>query len=141
MEQGFTFEESKLVCHELGEKGINAIELSGGNFSDPGVSPVRTKIDSPEKESYFREYAAEIAKEVDVPIILVGGNKSLEVMEEILSHSEIDYFALSRPLLCEPDLISNWKSDAQAKVKCLSCNKCWDEDGNICIQNRKKGEE
>jgi 2,4-dienoyl-CoA reductase-like NADH-dependent reductase (Old Yellow Enzyme family) len=140
MEQGFSFEETKLVCNELGEKGIDAIEISGGNFSNPEVSPVRTKIDTPEKESYFHEYASEIAKEIDVPVILVGGNKSFEVMEEILLHSEIDYFSLSRPLLCEPDLINKWKRGAQAKVRCLSCNKCWNEGGNVCIQNRKTGE-
>ena len=97
-------------------------------------------MDSPEKESYFREYAAEIAKEVDVPIVLVGGNKSYDVMEDILLDSEIEYFSLSRPLLCEPDLINKWKRNAQAKVRCLSCNKCWDEDGNVCIQNRKAKE-
>lgn len=137
MEEGLTFEESKKVCKGLAERGMDAIEISGGNFSsDPEVSPVRVDIHSPEKQSYFRVYAAEMAREVDIPIILVGGNRSFEVMEEILLTSEIAYFALSRPLLCEPDLINTWKADPQAKAKCASCNLCWGDDGNVCIHNR-----
>ena len=139
MEQGFSFEESKVVCAKFAEKGIDAIEISGGNFSSsPKVSPVRKNIKSIEEESYFREYAAEIAKIVDVPIILVGGNKSFGVMEKILLNSEIQYFSLSRPLLSEPDLINKWEIDTQAQARCLSCNKCWDDDGNICIIDRAK---
>jgi 2,4-dienoyl-CoA reductase-like NADH-dependent reductase (Old Yellow Enzyme family) len=139
MEQGFTFEESKIVCQELAKRGIDAIEISGGNFSSsPEVSPVRKNIKSPEKESYFRQYAAKIAKIVNVPIILVGGNKSFEVMADILSNSEIEYFSLSRPLLSEPDLINKWKIDTHARARCRSCNKCWDDNGNICIIDRDK---
>jgi 2,4-dienoyl-CoA reductase-like NADH-dependent reductase (Old Yellow Enzyme family) len=139
MEQGFTFEESKIVCQALAKKGIDAIEISGGNFfSSPKVSPVRKNIRSPEHESYFRKYAAEIARLVNIPIILVGGNKSFEVMAEILSNSEIKYFSLSRPLLSEPDLINKWKIDPQTKARCMSCNKCLDDNGNICIIDREK---
>jgi 2,4-dienoyl-CoA reductase-like NADH-dependent reductase (Old Yellow Enzyme family) len=139
MEQGFEFKESKVVCEKLAEKGIDAIEISGGNFfSSSEVSPVRKNIKSPSEESYFREYAAEIAKNVDVPIILVGGNKSFEVMADILSNSEIEYFSLSRPLLSEPDLINKWKIDTRTKARCMSCNKCWDDNGNICIIDRNK---
>jgi len=137
MEQGFTFEESKIVCQELAKRGIDAIEISGGNFfSPPEVSPVRMNIKSPEEESYFREYAAEIARIVNVPIILVGGNKSFEVMAGILSNSEIEYFSLSRPLLSEPDLINKWKIDSRTKARCMSCNKCWDDNGNTCVIDR-----
>ena len=139
LEQGFTFEESKMVCLELAQMGIDAIEISGGNFfSTPDVSPVRTNLKSAEDESYFRQYAAEIAQLVEVPIILVGGNKSVAVMAEILSDSAIEYFSLSRPLLSEPDLINKWKIDPHRRARCMSCNKCWDENGNICIIDREK---
>ena len=139
MEQGFTFEESKIVCQELAKRGIDAIEISGGNFfSSPKVSPVRKNIKSPEEESYFRHYAAEIAKLVNVPIILVGGNKSFKVMADILSNSEIKYFSLSRCLLSEPDLINKWKIDPCTRARCMSCNKCWYDNGNICILDRDK---
>ena len=29
----------------------------------------------------------------------------METMEEVLNKSEIEYFALGRPLVCEPDLV------------------------------------
>ena len=51
-------------------------------------------------------HAAQIAQEVKVPIILVGGNKSLDLMNEILEKTKIQYFSLSRPFIREPDLIN-----------------------------------
>lgn len=129
-DEGLTFEESKYVVKELSKKGIDAIEVSGGK-------PIRSKVHSADTESYFRTYAQEIAREVDVPVILVGGNKSLEVMEDILETTEIEYFSLSRPLLREPDLINRWKKGDRDKAKCVSCSKCFHPEGSVCIFNRK----
>lgn len=40
-----------------------------------------------ERESCFRKYAVEIAENVNVPIILVGMNRNLELMNDILNKS------------------------------------------------------
>lgn len=34
--------------------------------------------------------------------------KNLSLMEEILNNSNVQYFALRRPLTCEPNLINRW---------------------------------
>ena len=63
MEQGLTLEECKFVCRKLSHMGIDAIEISGGSGSSrKNEGAIRTKIDSPDTESYFRNQAAEIAK-------------------------------------------------------------------------------
>ncbi|GAB6099338.1 NADH:flavin oxidoreductase [Halanaerocella petrolearia] len=134
MEEGLTFTESKYVCEELAKKGVDAIEISGGSGSArDGKGASRTKIKTSEDESYFRDYAAQVASEVDVPIILVGGNRSFEVMNDILENTEIDYFSLSRPLLAEPNLINRWKSEDKSKAKCISCNQCFSGSNNNCV--------
>ena len=144
MEDGLTSEESIVVCKMLADKKIDAIEVSGGNLSSPSVLAnnlgcIRTKIaGSKEKESYFKIHATKLANEVSVPIILTGGNRHLEVMEDILQNTKISYFGLARPLISEPNLINIWASEDKKAPKCISCNRCFGFHGKTCIFNQAK---
>lgn len=144
MEDGLTPEESIIVCKMLAEAKIDAIEVSGGNLSsqtviDNNLGCIRTKIaTSKEKESYFKEHATRLANEVSVPIILTGGNRHIEVMEDILQNTNISYFGLARPLICEPNLINIWTGANNKAPKCVSCNRCFGNHGKACIFNLGK---
>ncbi len=139
IEDGFSFEDCKYVCKRLEELGIDAIEISGVVGAKTEDRTVREKgLKYLENESYFRRYAAEIAEEVNVPVILVGGNRSLNLMNDILDNTKIQYFSLSRPFLRESDLINRWGGEDNSKAKCISCGKCIDIQGNSCIFNRNK---
>lgn len=143
-EGGLTQEESLYIAKRLAKLGINAIEVSGGNGSIKEVitnnlGASRTKVVlSKDKESYFREYATKLAEEVDVPVILIGGNRHIDVMEDILNNSKIEYFSLARPLTAEPELINRWERGDLRKPKCISCNQCYKTPGKRCILNLKK---
>ncbi|WP_034440411.1 NADH:flavin oxidoreductase [Clostridium ihumii] len=144
-EGGLTKEDSLFVATKLSEMGIDAIEVTGGNESikevvDNNLGAARTKVvTSKERESYFKDYATELAEKVNVPVILVGGNRHFEVMEELLNETKIEYFTLSRPLTAEPDLINKWKNtDNKKKPKCVSCNMCYNTPGKRCIMNIKR---
>jgi 2,4-dienoyl-CoA reductase-like NADH-dependent reductase (Old Yellow Enzyme family) len=139
-DKGFTFADCKEMCRNLAARGIDAIEISGGPVfrgPKPEKDPSDFPAESIGKESYFAAYAKEIAGAVDVPVILVGGNRSIDTMENILKDSAIECFSISRPLLSEPDLINKWSKDRSYKPRCVSCNKCFDENGNICILDRE----
>lgn len=136
MNQGMTFEECRYVCKKLVELGVNAIEISGGSSSSRPDEGVVRKITS-EQESYFKPYAAEIAQEINVPVILVGGNRDFELLTEILNQTAIEYVALCRPLICESNLINRWQSGDLKRAKCVSCNKCFRRGGTICIFKRQ----
>jgi 2,4-dienoyl-CoA reductase-like NADH-dependent reductase (Old Yellow Enzyme family) len=136
MEQGLTFADCKYVCHKLAELGVNAIEVSGGiSSSRPGEGTIRTI--TAEQGSYFRTYAAEIAGEINVPVILVGGNRDFAALMEILKQTTIEYFSFCRPLIRESDLIKRWQSGDLGRSKCVSCTKCFRLDGTRCIFNQK----
>ncbi|MGV8979553.1 NADH:flavin oxidoreductase [Clostridium sp.] len=135
--QGLTKEESIEVFKKIDELGIDMIEPSAVNLSSgEDKVPFFKGINTIEKQSYFKEAAMNIAKEVKAKVILVGGNKNINLMDEILNTTEIEYFSLSRTLLCEPDLINKWMANKEYKPKCISCNKCWDAVPNSCIFNR-----
>lgn len=121
---GLTLEESLRVAKRLENLGIDAIEVSGGIVeSKPDERPVRMKIDSPEKEAYFREFAREFKKILKVPIMLVGGIRSRTVAEDILQKNDADLISISRPLIIEPDLPKKWLKGKE-KSDCISCNGC-----------------
>jgi 2,4-dienoyl-CoA reductase-like NADH-dependent reductase (Old Yellow Enzyme family) len=121
------FNSCRYTCLELASRGINAIEISGG------ADELKNCMNHPYPESIFRDYAARIAAEVRIPIVLVGFNRTPAVMEEILNTSAIEYFSLSRPLLREANLVNKWRDDSNREAECISCNGCFRTDGNICV--------
>lgn len=137
--EGFTFEECQYICKQLELAGIDAIEISGGvAFNPPEQEIMRRKIcQEREKQSYFRHYANVIAEAVNIPIILVGGNRDYTLMDEILNSTSIEYFSLSRPLLSEPGLINNWQKEPEYVPECVTCNRCMSKEGSICVLRRK----
>ena len=140
---GLTQEDSLYVAKKLASLGIDAIEVTGGNESIKEVvknnlGAARTKIVlGKDKESYFKEYAIKLADTIEIPVILIGGNRHFDVMDDILKNSNIKYFSLSRPLTAEPDLINKWASGDIKKPKCISCNGCYNTPGKRCILNIK----
>lgn len=122
-----TVETAKL----LEKTGVCAIEVSGG-ISEAGGVTIKTAINSPAKEAYFKDYSKAIKKEVSIPIILVGGIRSLSVMESLLEEEFADLISMSRAFICEPDLVLKLKSGEVEKARCVSCNLCFDPEGTRC---------
>ncbi|AYD40549.1 NADH:flavin oxidoreductase [Clostridium fermenticellae] len=122
---GASFDDCKYVCRELDKRGINAIEISGGD---------RIWEKETNKESVYKDYAEEVAEEIEAPVILVGVNRNICNMDRILSTSKIQYFSMARPFVCEPDLINKWVNGLTTKSKCVSCGNCFKNNKN-CILN------
>lgn len=123
--------ESIEIAKILADNGICAIEVSGG-IAEAGGELFRTQIDSPEKEAYYKDYAKMIKEKVNVPVILVGGIRSKQVMEMLLKEGYADMISLCRPLIAEPDLVIKLKKGEAETAKCISCNQCSDESGIMC---------
>lgn len=142
VEGGLVPEETVYVARRLAEDGIDCIEVSGGNrASANGMIPSRTNIHRAEDEAYLGELARRFKDSVSVPIITVGGIRSLEVVSRILSEGDADYVAFCRPLIREPHLIDRWKSGDLRKATCISCNGCFETglegNGVVCKAERK----
>lgn len=126
VENGLTADESLKVCAMLEKAGVDAIEMSGGTVYASGeYSCMRTVVAKlPESESYYREAAARYKQKIGIPLLLVGGLRSLEAAEGIVGNGIADFIALCRPLIREPDLIGRWKKGDTRPASCVSCNGC-----------------
>jgi len=122
---GLQFSEGKQAAMLLAEWGYDALEISQGLRGKlfEGTE-FRTKIASLESEGYFRDWASEIRSKVSVPVILVGGLRSFNLMEEIIEHRDADLISLCRPLIRQPDIINSWERGGRDRATCISCNEC-----------------
>lgn len=97
------------ICREL---GVEAVELSRCDFKGikGGVDP------------QYLARAVRLRKQVDIPLIFTGGLRSFQEMQQVLDQG-IDMVAMSRPLLCEPNLLTKLK--AGERSRCIACSKCY----------------
>ena len=115
VEGGIDIHSFPAHAQEIEKAGVQAVEVSGNN-------PVREKI-SAEEQSYFLKYAQQL--KLKVPVILTGGNRSVERLEQIAGAGTPQFFGFARPLLREPDLPVRWLEGRGApEAACISCGRC-----------------
>ncbi|SHJ23204.1 2,4-dienoyl-CoA reductase [Desulfatibacillum alkenivorans DSM 16219] len=125
IEDGLESKDSLVVAQALEKEGLDALELTGGILSSRTLSPSRANINSQDKEAYFREEAWMFKQNLGIPLILVGGMRSFDLAEQLVSQGSADYVSMSRPFIREPDLVNRWKSGDRAPAKCISDNLCF----------------
>ena len=125
---GLTVQDFLVSCKLMADAGIDAIEVSGNGTSHTGIKAGRN-------EGYFRAAAMSLAALVDVPVVLVGGLRSIEKINQYLDETKIEYISLSRPLIREPNLIQRWQQGDTKPSLCVSCNTCYRTPGHQCIFN------
>ena len=126
----------------LADAGIDAIEVSGGLPISPTTRASQLGINREEKEAYFQKEAKALKKHVDIPIILVGGNRSFHVVERIVAEGVADFISMSRPLIREPHLINRWKAGDLTRSACVSDNMCFqpanEGKGIYCVTEKRE---
>lgn len=144
VENGLNRPEAVWVAKRLSEEGIDAIEVSSGSAASGKKGPAREKINAIEKEGYNLDLAVAIKKEVDCPVISVGGFRSRQVAANAINNNVIDFVSMSRPLIREPDLPHKWEKNISETAACISCNKCFipglTKGGIYCVVQKKLDE-
>jgi 2,4-dienoyl-CoA reductase-like NADH-dependent reductase (Old Yellow Enzyme family) len=121
---GLTPEDGARVAERLRDFGLDAIEISGG-IQETGFSRnVRMGIRSTADEGYFLANARQVRSVTDLPIILVGGFRTLSVMERMVLDEGMDFVSLCRPLINDPELPRKMQSGETHRATCISCNLC-----------------
>jgi 2,4-dienoyl-CoA reductase-like NADH-dependent reductase (Old Yellow Enzyme family) len=147
---GLELDEAIEVARMLEADGADALILSGGFVSKTpwyllrGEIPVRDIVRSqpklahkigltlfgrvilksyPFEEAYFFEDALKVRAAVKLPLVLVGGLRRLETMERVLG-AGMDFCALARPLLIEPDFVNRLARGESTTSPCEPCNRC-----------------
>jgi 2,4-dienoyl-CoA reductase-like NADH-dependent reductase (Old Yellow Enzyme family) len=143
---GLGLDESVPRAARLVAAGLDAIEVSSNvmrGYADSAMPYVavdrpralrdllfhRVLRGRPAAEAYFRPWARALRSRVETTIVLVGGLRRTETMEDILASGDADFLALARPLVREPDLARQLENGRRGRVDCTSCNLCLMHDG------------
>jgi 2,4-dienoyl-CoA reductase-like NADH-dependent reductase (Old Yellow Enzyme family) len=135
---GLTVDDMLESAVLVAEAGVDAIELSGGTSLSGDLGPIRTRSGIPQdREAYYREAALRLKKRVKIPVMLVGGIRTFAEAERLVAGGYTDYIALSRPLICEPELVARWERGDRAPSACRSDNRCYykglKREGMYCV--------
>lgn len=129
---GFSNEECLQVVKWLNEEKIDLLEISGGTYEQPRLLGHTGAADSvkdeqpamrestKKREAYFLNYAKAIREVATMPLMVTGGFRSREAMEEALADGVCDVIGLGRPLCTHPDTprqLMNGKIDRAASYE------------------------
>lgn len=149
--QGITLSLAAMYAKFLAELGIDGIEVSCGtalySFMNMcrGDVPVddlvsglpwwkkpmgrimmntlKNKYDL--EEGYNLPAAKIIKSEIgDIPVSVVGGLRTVSLMEDVLESGNADFISMSRPFIREPFIVKKIREGKVKQVSCVSCNKC-----------------
>ena len=115
---GFTEEESLEVVRELGETGVDLLEVSGGTYEKAAMMG-SGRASTQAREAYFLDYAAKARSVSDVALMVTGGFATAEGMAEALRSGALDVVGLGRPLIVDPGLPARLLDGEDARAERL----------------------
>lgn len=99
---GFDENDSIQVVQKMSELGIDFIEISGGNYESPEM--LSAKDSTQKREAFFLDYAEKARAVSQVPLIITGGFRSEQAMNDALQSGHLDLIGVARPFALMPDL-------------------------------------
>ncbi len=124
LDDGLSAEEGVQIVAMMAAMGLDGVEISGGVKS----SSIKKGVGNQDREAYLLPLARRAAAVTDLPIITVGGYRSRGVMERTLAEEGIDFVALCRPLIHDPEFPRKLESGQVERSGCISANNCWPEE-------------
>lgn len=95
--------ESIEVAVALADAGVDLLEISGGNYEAPAMTGV-VQDTTRAREAYFLDYAERVRAQADLPLLLTGGIRSRDFIDDVLAEGSVDVVGLARPFAVHPDI-------------------------------------
>ncbi len=74
--------------------------------------------------NYNVNSAERIKKNLDIPVIVVGGIRTLADIENIIETKGIDFVSMCRPFIIEPNIVNKFQERKAIESKCIDCGYC-----------------
>lgn len=95
---GRTIPETRAIARMMEEAGVNAIHLGGGAYGS--LEWIWGASDSP--LAYMADFAEEVKKSVNIPVIAVGRINDPYIAEELVASGRTDMVSLGRQSIADP---------------------------------------
>jgi 2,4-dienoyl-CoA reductase-like NADH-dependent reductase (Old Yellow Enzyme family)/thioredoxin reductase len=123
---GYTVEDQLKVARWLEQVGVSCISVSAGTWLSLEVTIAPMFV----PRGHMIPYAAQIKREVGVPVMAVGRLDDRELAERVIADGAADLVIVGRGLLADPDLPAKLERGQPEQVRpCIACNACVDRVG------------
>ena len=104
---GFDFADSLQVAQWLEAAGVDLLEISGGTYEQPklmGIAGIEEEEEQQVaqstlmREAYFVDFALAMQQQVSIPLMVTGGFRRREAMEQAVQAGGADMVGLGRPM-------------------------------------------
>lgn len=142
---GLSLPDGVAIGRRLADEGLDGLEVTYGVMTSyrenirpyAGVGRLRAiahgmlhrAFAPPVAEAYYRPFARAAKAAIDIPVILIGGLRSTQVMDDVIRSGDADFLAMARPFVREPDLANKIAQGRRGPVGCVSCNICFLHEG------------
>ena len=125
IQDGITLEEATQFAQALEKAGVDALDISAGVYGS-----IDTMIEPIQYDEGWKLYLPEhIRRYVKIPVFGVGVIHSPEVAEKALADGAVDFVAIGRELLCEPQWANKVQAGETHFPRCIGCNACFERIG------------
>jgi len=108
-----------------GEAGADALHVAAGHYrSLPSAARMIPPMQYP--DATFLDYAAQVKRQVAVPVIAVGRLGDPQIAAEAVASGKADFVSLGRTLIADPEWVAKVTRGEPIR-RCLACNTCINE--------------
>lgn len=112
-------EDSIALAKELENHGVDVLNISGGTHAEAIHAAGSMLV----PQGYNVPMAAEIKREVGIPVIVCGAITTPQLAEEVLERGDADFIALARSLMADPQWPKKAREGrAEDITPCIRCN-------------------
>ena len=123
---GFAFKDSLQVAAWLEAATVDLIEISGGTYEQPrlmgieGIEAVEEQQvakSTAMREAYFVDFACAMQDKVSIPLMVTGGFRRRQVMEQAVAGGGADQVGLGRPMCVMTDAAGQRRQQCQYSLR------------------------
>ena len=106
---GFSPEDAQQVLMRLNGLRVDVVELSGGSYEAPAMQGQARDGRTLAREAYFLEFAQNMLKTAQMPLMMTGGIRRKAVAEKVLA-SGVALVGIATALAIDPALPKVWQA-------------------------------
>lgn len=104
---GFSEEDSVEVFKALDSLGADFVEISGGTYEAAAMTGMKKTASTQVREAYFLDFADKVRGQVKMTLMVTGGFRTRQGMDNALQSGACDLIGIARPLAVETDAPAN----------------------------------
>ena len=125
-----TLEETIDIAKLLEKHGADSLQITRPR--SPQFFPRENRDENP-----LIDAAEKIIKNISIPVILGGGSRNQNQINDILNRTNIEFVSMQRPFVHDSSFLIDWQIEGNGVSGCKTCNNCYWKKTSTCHIRRE----